>query len=212
MADVQIKDLTQVLVNGTSSSDIYILQIYDSVVGDFVTRKITAADLGACLVSQIGYTLVLETSAKTVLAAINEVNAKTANDITYENNTSIKSALDTLVQTTGSILDFIAYKTDDIVNLESVVLPIYEDSNNVIHFTIPLSKPVGETDIATISGNFTIDGALTNDDLDTVFTVATEITDIGVNVSLTPINTVTITKPYIVANSGAQILFEEEES
>lgn len=193
MADVQIKDLIQVLVNGTSSSDIYILQIYDSTVGDFVTRKITAADLGACLCSQVGYPLVLETTAKTVLAAINEVNANTGT------NTTNISAL-----TTNS-----KYQDGNTVNIENVVLPIYDDGTN-FHFTIPLSKPIASGLGATLSGDFLIDGNTV--DLSTDFTTVVEITDVGLNITLTPTSQITLTEKLIVGSTNALITFAEEES
>lgn len=207
MADVQFKDLVQVLVNGTSASDIYALQIYDETIGDFVSRKITAGDLGACLVSQIGYTLVLETTAKTVLGAINEVNAK--------NGTNIKLASEgntTIAEKIASVESAQTYNDGDTVDLENCVLPIYTDTNDVIHFTVPLAKPVSTGLEATLSGGFTIDGVLTNDDLETYFTVDVSITDVGLNVALTPINAVTPTKDFIVGATSAQITFAEEES
>lgn len=207
MADVQFKDLVQVLVNGTSASDIYALQIYDETIGDFVSRKITAGDLGACLVSQIGYTLVLETTAKTVLGAINEVNAK--------NGTNIKLASEgntTIAEKIASVESAQTYNDGDTVNLENCVLPIYTDTNGVIHFTVPLAKPVHTGLEATLSGGFTIDGVLTDDDLETYFTVDVSITDVGLNVALTPINAVTPTKDFIVGATSAQITFAEEES
>lgn len=207
MADVQFKDLVQVLVNGTSASDIYALQIYDATIGDFVSRKITAGDLGACLVSQIGYTLVLETTAKTVLGAINEVNAK--------NGTNIKLASEgntTIAEKIATVESAQTYNDGDTVDLENCVLPIYTDTNDVIHFTVPLAKPVNAGLEATLSGGFTIDGVLTNDDLETYFTVEVSITDVGLNVSLTPINAVTPTKDFIVGATSAQITFAEEES
>ena len=207
MADVQFKDLVQVLVNGTSASDIYALQIYDETIGDFVSRKITAGDLGACLVSQIGYTLVLETTAKTVLGAINEVNAK--------NGTNIKLASEgntTIAEKIASVESAQTYNDGNTVDLENCILPIYTDTNGVIHFTVPLAKPVHTGLEATLSGGFTIDGVLTNDDLETYFTVDVSITDVGLNVSLTPINAVTPTKDFIVGATSAQITFAEEES
>lgn len=193
MADVQIKDLVQVLVNGTSSSDIYILQIYDSTVGDFVSRKITAVDLGACLCSQIGYPLVLETTAKTVLAAINEVNSNTGN-----NATNI-SAL-----TTNS-----KYQDGNTVDIENCVFTIYDDGTN-FHFTIPLSKPISSGLEATLTGSFLIDGNTV--DLSTDFTTVVSITDVGLNVTLTPINQMTLTEKIIVGSTNALITFAEEES
>ena len=207
MADVQFKDLVQVLVNGTSASDIYALQIYDETIGDFVSRKITAGDLGACLVSQIGYTLVLETTAKTVLGAINEVNAK--------NGTNIKLASEgntTIAEKIASVESAQTYNDGNTVDLENCILPIYTDTNGVIHFTVPLAKPVHTGLEATLSGGFTIDGVLTDDDLETYFTVDVSITDVGLNVALTPINAVTPTKDFIVGATSAQITFAEEES
>ena len=214
MADVQFKDLVQVLVNGTSASDIYALQIYDETIGDFVSRKITAGDLGACLVSQIGYTLVLETTAKTVLGAINEVNAKNGTNIKLasEGNTTIAEKIASIESAIVLVASAQTYNDGDTVDLENCVLPIYTDTNGVIHFTVPLAKPVSTGLEATLSGGFTIDGVLTNDDLETYFTVAVSITDVGLNVSLTPINAVTPTKDFIVGATSAQITFAEEES
>ena len=100
MADKQIHELIQITVNATSISDVYMLQILDPVSGEWVSRCITAGDLGACIVSQISYPLVLETTAKTVLGAINELNGK------------------------------VAYKDDDIVGIVGSVFPIYDDGTN----------------------------------------------------------------------------------
>mgnify|MGYP006923205029 CR=1 FL=1 len=214
MADVQFKDLVQVLVNGTSASDIYALQIYDETIGDFVSRKITAGDLGACLVSQIGYTLVLETTAKTVLGAINEVNAKNGTNIKLasEGNTTIAEKIASIESAIVLVASAQTCNDGDTVDLENCVLPIYTDTNDVIHFTVPLSKPIHTGLEATLSGGFTIDGVLTDDDLETYFTVDVSITDVGLNVSLTPINAVTPTKDFIVGATSAQITFAEEES
>ncbi len=193
MADVQIKDLIQVLINGTSSSDIYMLQIYDSTIGDFVSRKITAADLGACVCSQIGYPLVLETTAKTVLAAINEVNSNTG---TNANNI-------TTLATNSK------YQDGNTVNIENVVLPIYDDGTN-FHFTIPLSKPISSGLEATLTGSFLIDGNTV--DITTDFTTIVTITDVGLNVTLTPTTQMTLTEKLIVGSTNALITFVEEES
>lgn len=214
MADLQFKDLVQVLVNGTSANDIYALQIYDETVGDYVTRKIIAGDLGACLVSQIGYTLVLETTAKTVLGAINEVNAKNGTNIKFnsEDSTTIAEKIASVESAIVLVASAQTYNAGSTVNLEDCVLPIYTDANDVIHFTVPLSKPVHTGLVATLSGGFTIDGVLTDDDLETYFTVDVSITDVGLNVSLTPINAVTPTKDFIVGDTSAQITFAEEES
>lgn len=200
MADVQIKDLVQVLVNGTSASDIYMLQIYDPNIGDFVTRKITAADLGACLVSQIGYTLVLETNAKTVLAAINEVNSaagSNASDIS-----DLTEDLNTLALST-------AYQNSDTVNLENCVFPIYDDGTD-FHITIPLSKPIVTGLEATLTGSFLIDGNTV--DITTDFTTVVEITDIGLNITLTPTSQMTLTEKLIIGSTNALVTFAEEES
>lgn len=200
MADVQIKDLTQVLVNGTSPSDIYVLQIYDSTVGDFVTRKITAGDLGACIVSQIGYTLVLETTAKTVLAAINEVNDKAgtnADDIDDLNDNVTLLALNQVYQDT------------DEVSLLNCVFPLYDDGTD-LHFTIPLSKPILTGLEATLTGSFLIDGNSVS--LSTDFTTTIDISDVGLNVTLTPTSQMTIVDKYIVCSTNSKISFAEEES
>lgn len=214
MADVQFKDLVQVLVNGTSASDIYALQIYDETIGDFVSRKITAGDLGACIVSQIGYTLVLETTAKTVLGAINEVNAKNGTNIKFnsEDNTTIAEKIASVESVIALVASAQTYNAGNTINLNDCVLPIYTDTNGVLHFTVPLAKPVQTGLVATLSGGFTIDGVLTDDDLETYFTVDVSITDVGLNVSLTPINAVTPTKDFIVGATSAQITFAEEES
>lgn len=199
MADVQIKDLTQVLVNNTSPSDIYVLQIYDSTVGDFVTRKITAGDLGACLVSQIGYTLVLETTAKTVLAAINEVNDKAgtnADDIDDLNDNVTLLALNQ------------AYQDTDEVSLLNCVFPLYDDGTD-LHFTIPLSKPILTGLEATLTGSFLIDGNSVS--LSTDFTTTIDISDVGLNVTLTPTSQMTIVDKYIVCSTNSKITFAEEE-
>jgi len=200
--DKQIKDLIQVLVNGTSANDIYMLQLYDEAAGDFVSRKITAADLGACLVSQIGYTLVLQTTAKTVLAAINEVNTKA------NNNASDISGLDGDL----TLLDFTTkYQNGETASLSGVVLPVYDDGT-AYRFTIPLSKPVLGGLEAALSGNFTIPGTLTSDTLASLGTVTVDVTPVGLNVTITPNTYAALTAPYIVGESDAQITFTEEES
>ena len=192
MADVQIKDLTQVLVNGTSSSDIYILQIYDPDLGDFVTRKITAADLGACLCSQIGYPLILvDTTAKTVLGAINEINGKADDNAEDISDLALNQA----------------YQDDDTVSLENVVLPIYDDGSDY-HFTIPLSKPIITGLTAALSGDFLMDGSTV--DLSTDFTTVVTISDVGLNVTLTPTSPMTLTEKLIVGSTDALITFTEE--
>lgn len=200
--DKQIKDLIQVLVNGTSDSDIYMLQIYDSVAGDFVSRKITAADLGACIVSQIGYTLVLETTAKTVLAAINEVNTKAGT------NAGDIADLETDL---GLLALELAYQDTDTVSLADCVLPVYDDGT-AYRFTIPLNKPAVNGLTASISGDFTIPGVLTSDTLASLGTVTVAISDIGLNVTITPNTHVALTSPFILGESDAQITFTEEES
>lgn len=200
--DKQIKDLTQVLVNGTSASDIYMLQIYDPTIGDYVSRKITAADLGACICSLVGYTLVLDTEAKTVLAAINEVNSKA------EDNASDIRGLDgdfTLLAFTTK------YQNAETASLSGVVLPVYDDGA-AYHFTIPLSKPVLGGLEAALSGNFTIPGVLTSDTLASLGTVTVDVTPIGLNVTVTPNTYTALTAPYIVGESTASITFTEEES
>lgn len=200
MADVQIKDLIQVLVNDTSSSDIYILQIYDSTIGDFVSRKITAADLGACLVSQIGYSLVLETNAKTVLAAINEVNSAAGSNA--EDISDLTDDLNTLALS-------MAYQDGDTVNLENSVFPIYDDGTD-FHITIPLSKPTVTGLKATLTGSFFIDGNTV--DITTDFTTVVEITDIGLNITLTPTSQTTLTDKLIIGSTNALVTFAKEES
>lgn len=200
--DKQIKDLTQVLVNGTSASDIYMLQIYDPTIGDYVSRKITAADLGACICSLVGYTLVLDTEAKTVLAAINEVNSKA------NTNASDISGLDGDL----TLLAFITkYQNAETASLSGVVLPVYDDGTDY-RFTIPLSKPVLGGLEAALSGDFTIPGVLTSDTLASLGTVTVDITPIGLNVTVTPDTYAALTTPFIVGESDALITFTEEES
>ena len=200
--DKQIKDLIQVLVNGTSANDIYMLQLYDPVAGDFVSRKITAADLGACLVSQIGYTLVLETTAKTVLAAINEVNSKAGDNA---------GDIADLSEDLGLLALELAYQDTDTVSLADCVLPVYDDGADY-RFTIPLNKPVVNGLIASISGEFTIPGVLTSDTLASLGTVTVAVCDLGLNVTITPNTYTALTSPFILGESDAQITFTEEES
>lgn len=200
--DKQIKDLIQVLVNGTSANDIYMLQLYDEAAGDFVSRKITAADLGACLVSQIGYTLVLETTAKTVLAAINEVNAKAGDNA---------GDIADLAEDLGLLALELAYQDADTVSLADCVLPVYDDGT-AYRFTIPLNKPAVNGLIASISGDFTIPGVLTSDTLASLGTVTVAVCDLGLNVTITPNTYTALTSPFILGESDAQITFTEEES
>jgi hypothetical protein len=178
------------------------LQIYDSTIGDYVSRKITAADLGACICSLIGYTLVLDTEAKTVLAAINEVNSKSNG-----NASDISSLSGDL-----TLLAFITkYQNAETASLSGVVLPVYDDGAEY-HFTIPLSKPVLGGLEAALSGDFTIPGVLTSDTLASLGTVTVDITPIGLNVTITPDTYAALTTPFIVGESDASITFTEEES
>ena len=176
--DKQFYQLTQITVNDTTQADIYALQIYDPVSGEYVSRKITAGDLGACLCSQIGYPLVLETTADTVLGAINEVNRK------------------------------IAFRKDDTVSLVGALYPIYDDGTDY-HFFIPLPKVVDSGLEASISGNFTIDGVLSSAALSTIETVVETITGVGIEITITPSTHSALTNAFVVAGTGAQILFSE---
>ena len=176
--DKQFYQLTRITVNATSQGDIYALQILDPVSGEYVSRGITAGDLGGCLCSQIGYPLVLETTADTVLGAINEVNRK------------------------------IAFRKDDTVSLEGALFPIYDDGADY-HFFIPLPKVVDSGLVASISGEFTIDGVLSSDALSTIGTVVETITGVGIEVTITPSTYSALTNAFVVAETDAQILFSE---
>lgn len=204
MADVQIKDLEALTVNETSASDIYVVQFFSSTAGGFVTRKITSADLGACLNSQVGYTLVLETTAKTVLGAINEVNAKTGAVLKYAStgNTTIQEKVDAVEEAQE-------YQDGATIDLEDCILPLFDDGVNY-KFTIPLSKPIASSLTASFDGNFTIENILNNDELSTIGTTTITITDIGLNVTITPNTYTALTSNYIIGATGAEINLTEE--
>ena len=202
MADKQIKDLTQVLVNGTSPGDIYMLQIYDSNIGDYVSRKITAADLGACVCSLIGYTLVLDTTNKTIVGAINEVNTAAGDNAL---------AISGLSSAVTSLTSASKYQDTETASLDGVVLPVYDDGSDY-YFTIPLSKPILAGLEATLSGDFTIPGILTSDTLASLGTVTVDITPVGLNVAIAPNTYTALTTSFIIGESDALITFSEVQS
>ena len=219
MADVQINEL--ITAERSSTNDIFVLQIYSTGVG-WVTRKISASALGSYLCTTLALASALTTDSKTVTGAINEVNAKDASNIAYKTTTiedaiedaegAISDANNAITDLTQDIEDITLAQTyidTDVISLENVVLPLFSNGTDLM-FTIPLNKPVANGLIATITGDFIIDGV--TDDIANFGTVVTTINDIGVLVKITPSAAPSLTNNFIVGATTALISFTEEES
>ena len=199
MANKEIHEL--ITAEELSASDVIAEQREDS--GTWLTRKLTFNALGLFLNKVLNYASDLLTSNKTIIGAINEVNRKTGEDIKLSSN----SGNTTIYSKITSIENTLRYQDTNEVSLENAVFPIYDDET-AFHFTIPLSKPVASGHEATLSGDFALDG--TAIDLSTEFTITTEIVDVGLNVTLTPLTTFSLTEKLIVGDSNSKITFAEE--
>lgn len=199
MANKEIHEL--ITAEELSASDVIAEQREDN--GTWLTRKLTFNALGLFLNKVLNYASDLHTTAKTIIGAINEVNRKTGEDIKLSSdsgNTTIYSKI-------TSIENTLRYQDTNEVSLENAVFPIYDDET-AFHFTIPLSKSVASGLEAALSGDFVLDG--TAIDLSTEFTITTEIVNVGLNVTLTPLTTFSLTEKLIVGDSNSKITFAEE--
>lgn len=107
------------------------------------TSKVSASQIGQfsnlnLLFSGAGG---LDTTAKTIVGAINEVNGKEAEDIPYDNTASEMTA--TNVQAAiDEIVDDGYYHVGDTMSLLRTGMVAYGGASN-LYFTIPLDKPIG---------------------------------------------------------------------
>lgn len=199
MANKEIHEL--ITAEELSASDVIAEQRENN--GTWLTRKLTFNMLGLFLNKVLNYASDLLTSNKTIIGAINEVNRKTGEDIKLSSN----SGNTTIYSKITSIENTLRYQDTNEVSLENAVFPIYDDET-AFHFTIPLSKPVASGLEAALSGDFALDG--TAIDLSTEFTITTEIVDVGLNVTLTPLTTFSLTEKLIIGDSNSKITFAEE--
>ena len=136
---------------GTVDSDSYLIQARNGS-----TSKVSATQIGQysnlnLLFSGTGG---LDTTNKTIIGAINEVNAKNASDIAYDNTASGLTATD-VNAAIDEVVDDGSYHVGDTIDITNLVLSCYSGSSNLsIYVPLPKAIPSGAT--LTVAGNWRI--------------------------------------------------------
>jgi hypothetical protein len=215
MANIEIHGLQPADLLSLSTSDVLAIQIYNQTLG-WLTKKITSAQLGLYINNEVFYNDDLETTAKQIIAAINELNAlKDAANVTYDDqqDLSVTDIIDSILSRLDADEDDIealqndVYQPNDTVSLQTSVFATF--INDVIRITIPLQKGISvEVDSISVSGDFIIPGILADDDLSTLGTVdVAAADDIGVNITITPLNTLTLEGTVTLGSTDALLTF-----
>jgi hypothetical protein len=215
MANIEFHDLQPADLLSLSTSDVLAIQIYNQTLG-WLTKKITSAQLGLYINNEVFYNDDLETTAKQIIAAINELNAlKDAANVTYDDqqDLSVTDIIDSILSRLDADEDDIealqndVYQPNDTVSLQTSVFATF--INDVIRITIPLQKGISvEVDSISVSGDFIIPGILADDDLSTLGTVdVAAADDIGVNITITPLNTLTLEGTVTLGSTDALLTF-----
>ena len=229
MANIEIHDLQPADLLSLSTSDVLAIQIYNQTLG-WLTKKITSAQLGLYINNEVFYNDDLETTAKQIIAAINELNAlKDAANITYDDlqDLSVTDIIDSILSRLDDDEDDIETLQDDVSDLKTAVEALQNDVyqpndtvslqtsvfatfiDDVIRITIPLQKGISaDVDSISVSGDFIIPGILADDDLSTLGTVDVAAADeIGVTITITPLNTLTLEGTVTVGSTDALLTF-----
>ena len=215
MANIEFHDLQPADLLSLSTSDVLAIQIYNQTLG-WLTKKITSAQLGLYINNEVFFNDDLETTAKQIIAAINELNAlKDAANVTYDDqqDLSVTDIIDSILSRLDADEDDIealqndVYQPNDTVSLQTSVFATF--INDVIRITIPLQKGISaEVDSISVSGDFIIPGILADDDLSTLGTVdVAAADDIGVNITITPLNTLTLEGTVTLGSTDALLTF-----
>lgn len=195
-------------------------QVDNDSPSGFSSVKKTVLDIANKILKNINFTSDLNTTDKTVIGAINEVDG----DIPANSDFSLSGLSDTTITSpsSGQVLSYdggkwknknAEYKVGDSISMSAVICAgIVATTKKDIRFFIPLSKPInsGVTKV-NISGRWDCRstlGQFTNDDLSNYGTVTTTICPNGVYVRLQSTNdlNVDINMPISAYGSGTATL------
>lgn len=156
------------------------------------TTKVTATQIGEysnlnLLFNGAGG---LDTTAKTIVGAINEVDGKDAGDIPFDNTASGMTATD-VQSAIDEVVDNGSYHVGDTIDISALVLSCYSTSTR-LDIYVPLKKTIPSGATLTIAGNWRIiltnsntlasSVVLNNAALSSIGTVSTVILEGGLSI------------------------------